>query len=204
MNLACRPKVPKHAVRAQGQAAGCLLLTSAISACLVTDKIEPNEQNFPPYVSVEAPQVVSQVPAFPNCPGVSPPPIVDGEELPFRGPWMRFVVHVSDPNIDDALTGRVIVNRANGPNPASAPIPVTGTQDRRPIEFCLDASYLGRACNHVEFLVSNRFSDGQGFPYAPEQEGDVGRVEWIVRGISRDSPASSEDDCLDLFDGGVP
>lgn len=203
MKLVRHRRPRKHFAGASALLGLVLGASGLLSACLVTEKVEHEELNYAPYVRVEAPNIVSQVPAFPNCPGVSPPPIVNGEELPFKGPWMRFAVQVTDPNVDDVLMGRVIVNGV-GPNPVSATIPTTGLPEREPIEFCLDAAFLSRACNHVEFLVSSRFSDGVGFPYAPVQEGDVGRVAWIVRGLSRDAPTSSEDDCLSLFDGGVP
>lgn len=190
-------------------AVGCafVLLSAAQGACLITDRIERAEENFPPYVSTEAPSIVSQVPPFPNCPGQPPPAVGSGENLPpFEGPWMRFVARVSDPNIDDVLYGRVVVNRGSRPNKASPDqIPTTGSLDRGAVEFCVDASDLNRACNHVELLVSRRFPDNHpDYPYGPEEEGDLGRAVWVVRGFGQNAPASSEEDCLALFDGAVP
>lgn len=170
------------------------LAALSVGACLVTDKVEYGEPNFPPLVVKVQPSdstLSVRVPSSPQC----------GEDTdPSRtsGLWMTFAVLVSDPNIDDGLTYRLLVN---GRQAGGGSIPRTDRAERGEFRVCATRDNLSAACNRVDFLVSRQFDEGK-LPYGTVEENDLGKVSWLVLGNAIEYPEIYQSDC-DAVDGGV-
>lgn len=169
---------------------GSCVLTAV--GCLVTNKVEYGEPNFPAQVVAEEPPTSSlpRVPDDPEC----------GDTTTERddGDWMRFRFSVSDPNVEDPLLWRIIVN---GDYFTGGEFLVPGTVARGTVDLCVTEDILRNACNLVEVLVTRRFSE-EGFPYRTADPDDVGRISWLVLGRSSLFLQASALDCT-AADGGV-
>jgi hypothetical protein len=172
-------------------ASSCALGLPASTGCLVTDKVEYGAPNVRAEVLIVTPVgPLARVPPLNECEQTSP-----GSTKKF----MKFVVNISDPNIEDELTARLVVNYASIDSGGGRDVPPNGKEERKPIELCIDHELLKEGCNYVEVLVSRRFSEDR--PYGVALPGDLGQDHILVGGSSGEQPQAPMSDCY--IDGGV-
>lgn len=174
--------------------AALLGLSVGSFACLVTDKVAYGEPNFPPRVAKVQPSDTAlsvRVPSRPQCGDDTDTERTDGS-------WMRFSAAISDPNVDDDMDYKVLVNGALA---AFGPVVRTDRAERGTVTVCVDRASLGAPCNRVDFLASSNF--GGGSQYDTRIEGDLGMVTWTVLGNAAQYPEVYQSDC-DPADGGAP
>ncbi len=168
--------------------------TSLNAGCLVTDKIEFDEENVPAIVTrTEQPRVFSRLKS-------------EGDQLCMGDVGsstvaMAFVVNVADANIDDQLDVRAIVN---GQWVASATVP-PGTFNRGSQLLCVRNSALTSECNYVVIGVSRSFANNDSDPLTPREDDDLGTVDFWVLGRADDLPNATPEHCFELInpDGGL-
>lgn len=162
------------------------------TGCLVTERPDYTEENVPANVRVVSPSTFTRVPPERD-------PLCTSEEM-----WMRFEAQVHDANLEDVLSGRVLVNGVRIAQSSVNAIVPTGEEDRGVVPFCLSRGNLRRACNRVELLVSRQFDEGPT-DYSTRDPNDFAKVEWWVLGPASEYPQVSADECERHFlDGGVP
>ena len=172
---------------------GTCFLLAASGGCLVTDKIEYTEQDLAPSIRVISPDdIVQAFPATSQCKTtVGGDAAVDAVPT---GPWVRFVVEVADPNVEDELAAWVALNgkHLQGiPDPDT--IPTTNRADREPFEFCIPAQLLNPSCNRVDLIVMRKTdvrlskADSYGVDFDAD-EGKYARAWWFVLGRTNDNP----------------
>ena len=167
------------------------IMLPVTTGCLVTDKVEYDAPNSPAQVFITKPVgPLARVPPFPDCTEMSP-----GGTIKF----MEFVANISDPNIEDQLVARLVINRQEVRR-GGGDVPLTGKVDRGPFRFCVDQTSLLEPCTLVEVLVSRDFSEDP--PYGVRLSGDLGRDHVMVGGSSEDQPQAALSDCY--LDAGVP
>jgi hypothetical protein len=167
-----------------------------LGGCLVTNKIEYDETNYPPYVMPISPDNFTRVPGTPDKRACGDYPMPDDNT-----PWMAFIVNVSDPNIEDDLEARLVVNGSRADDKV---VPRTGRIDRAPLVLCAKLRDLTANCNRVEVVVTSHFSF-QGAPYATQIPDDRGYWRWWVLANAGESPKAQPSDCTEqLQDGGLP
>jgi hypothetical protein len=168
-------------------ALACLACLSA--ACLVTSTVDYNTPNTPPQLMKVGNPGFRSVPTTPE-----PTCAVNGSEG--TTPWLRFAVTVRDPDADDDLFGRVIIN---GVHAYTSTVKGTGNVMREPFEYCATKDELYQKCLHVEILVTRNFSEfGGKDPYGTEDPLDVGYAEWWLVGPTDDFPEVSVASCQNL------
>jgi hypothetical protein len=167
-----------------------LLSLTLVAGCLVTDRLEFGEPNVPANLLSLSPPSLSRLPPAevtdPRC----------GEDL------VAFQADVTDVNIADALTARLLINGQLSGSFESDIAP-TGEVARAPLTQCAPRGAFERACNHVELVVTNRFA-GTG-PYNVRDPDDIAKLEWWVIGAPENAADALIADCAGLVeDGGVP
>jgi len=165
----------------------------AVSGCLVTDKVEYREQNYPPRITERPPPIAE----FPQASQCDPDPM-DGDDTEVG---VAFRVEVEDPNVDDVLRQRIIVNGQGVSNNLPVVIPPTGKTARAPLDYCIRAAvFRSHACNLVEVLVANDFTNSTNPPYNLDVEDieSYDTAKWLLLGPAEDSPLG----CV-FLDGGL-
>jgi hypothetical protein len=166
------------------------------SGCLVTEHPEYREDNVPAHLVPVGPKDFIAVPSRPDIACDTSMSLED------TTPWMAFTVEVSDPNFEDILEARLVIN-GQVIDGASRPIARTGEAKRRPLVMCAKLKELSALCNRVEILVSSGFYF-RGV-YETDVDGDLAVWRWWVLGQTKDFMDARPSDCeLQLGDGGLP
>ncbi|MFT3925491.1 MAG: hypothetical protein QM778_23330 [Myxococcales bacterium] len=159
---------------------------------MVTDRVEFQEQNYAPRI-VSQPSPWSQWPAVPQC---DPDPDWDAGEP--HGNWVQFSVVVSDPNVDQVLNQRILINGDARRTNLPVKIPTTGERERTSLDYCLPVEYFDQPCNHVVVLIADDFPLSGDIGLEPQETETYARGDWYILGPSGQSPAS----CA-FFDAGT-
>jgi hypothetical protein len=159
-------------------------VTCALTACLVTDTIDYDKPNTPAQVKKLGFQGVRSVPNFRDCTDAS-------------NGWLNFSVSVRDPDVEDELVARVIIN---GELVKSGRVGGVGVQ-RDDFDYCALLDDLSKPCVHVEILVSSDFSDPGGLEDARGTSDplDLGYVDWWLVGPTKDYPEVGVTECQNLI-----
>lgn len=169
-------------------ALGALLLGAG---CLVTDKVEYGAPNVPASVTIRSPRgSIVNLPPMSEC------------DATLGSDGMFFRVTVSDPDVEDELDLRFIVDGVDVSNQVvGVDFPISGTEDRQ-VELCVSKEvFSGRPCSYVEIIVSRDFKEDQK-PYGTKDPRDRGLDHVLVNGDSREVPESAKSDCY--TDAGAP
>ena len=145
-------------------ASALAVLACVVQACLVTTDVDYNRPNTPAMVTKLDPKDFTAV-------------VSDCKE---SQSGMRFRVGVFDPDVEDKLQARVLVNGKTVDGDR-----VTGTQAQRDtFSSCVPYTALNVACSHVEIYVTNEFVEIQPgeHPTDTVDPHDVGSVEWWLLG----------------------
>jgi hypothetical protein len=166
-------------------------LAALACSCLVTDRTEFGEPNVPAHLKPVSPAEFTRVPIQPDsaCNSMGGP---DPESPSDITPWMAFTVEVSDPNVEDVLGARLVVNGSGEADGVT--IARTDKVERGTITLCAKRREFDEPCNRVEFLVSSSFSIG-GHPYGTDIAGDLVREKWWVLNAAGDDPTVTASDC---------
>ena len=159
--------------------------------CLVTDKFEYDVRNVRSHIEVVLPPTFTRVSQ------------TDDPECAATG-GMLFLAVVSDPDDDDELEARVLINGSDV-NTLSRSISTPGkSNEELEVPLCVKETHLPKECNRLELLVSRGFRVGVD-RYDTRFEDDLAKVEWWILGPSGNTPGARPSDCAALFgDAGVP
>ncbi len=166
---------------ATGAAVRALVFGLGLAGCLVTDKIEYADQDLPPRIIVLSPGPVQAFPGSNQCgTEIGGEAAIDGSK---GGPWVKFMVSVSDPNVDDVLDARLLINGVlDGEH--SPLIPNTETVDRGTITFCVTGARLQKPCNLVQLIVMRRddfdFRNGGEYGINLQLTDKYALQSWVV------------------------
>jgi len=163
-----------------------LLAWGLLAGCLVTDKVDYTVANTPPTITSITPSALTRIPET--------PPLACSPRL-----GIELKVDVRDPDLDDKIQVRVLVNGQLFPGVGNS-ISASGAPARQTLTLCVPSSarFFANACNLLEVLVSSGFVEGSDFA-ATEIPGDLARAQLLVLASVSDEPGASSEDCLALL-----